>query len=81
MSLDLNQTLDLRIAQFKNDPQKMAEVNEFLNDVFEKAQKEAEQRHNGKGPKGKLVSLQISFKPEALCSVILQFLSFLWFCW
>lgn len=74
MSLDLNQTLDLRIAQFKNDPQKMAEVNEFLNDVFEKAQKEAEQRHNGKSPKGKLVSLQISFKPESLCSVILQFL-------
>lgn len=33
----------------------MAEVNEFLNDVFEKAQKEAEVRRNGKSPKGKLV--------------------------
>ena len=56
LHLDLNQSLDLRIAQFKNDPDKMAEVNEFLNEIFEKAQKDADQRSNANKAKGKLVS-------------------------
>ncbi|KAF7282896.1 hypothetical protein GWI33_001799 [Rhynchophorus ferrugineus] len=59
LQLDLNQSLDLRIAQFKNDPEKMAEVNDFLSDVFEKAQKEAEQRSDGNKSKGKLDALGI----------------------
>ncbi|XP_030754719.1 uncharacterized protein LOC115881401 isoform X1 [Sitophilus oryzae] len=53
LQLDLNQSLDLRIAQFKNDPEKMADVNDFLNEIFEKAQKEADRRSSG-GKKGKL---------------------------
>lgn len=56
LHLDLNQSMDLKVTQFKNDPEKMTEVNEFLNEIFEKAQKEAEQRRNGDGSKGKLVS-------------------------
>ncbi|ERL94459.1 hypothetical protein D910_11736 [Dendroctonus ponderosae] len=54
LNLDLNQSLDLRVAQFKNDPEKMAEVSDFLNEVFDKAQKEAELRRNEKSSKGKL---------------------------
>ncbi|XP_074041226.1 uncharacterized protein [Leptinotarsa decemlineata] len=57
MYLDLNQSLDMRIAQFKNDPDKMKDVNDFLNELFEKAKKEAEKR-NGK-QKGKLEVLGI----------------------
>ncbi|KAF7282895.1 hypothetical protein GWI33_001799 [Rhynchophorus ferrugineus] len=60
LQLDLNQSLDLRIAQFKNDPEKMAEVNDFLSDVFEKAQKEAEQRSDGNKSKGKLMGVKKS---------------------
>lgn len=56
LKLDLNQSLDLRVAQFKNDPEKMAEVSDFLNEVFDKAQKEADLRRNSKSFKGKLVS-------------------------
>lgn len=55
LHLELNQSLDLRIAQFKNDPDKMREVNEFLNELFDKAQKEVARR-NGK-QKGKLVRI------------------------
>lgn len=53
LQLDLNQSLELRIIQFKNDPEKVKVVNEFLNEMFEKAQKEVEKR-NGK-QKSKLV--------------------------
>ncbi|XP_056633854.1 uncharacterized protein LOC130443309 [Diorhabda sublineata] len=53
--LDLNNSLDMRIAEFKNDPEKIKVVNEFLNEIFEKAQKEAEKK-NGK-QKGKLDAL------------------------
>ncbi|KAJ8910355.1 hypothetical protein NQ315_004971 [Exocentrus adspersus] len=57
LNLELNQSLDLRITQFKNDPDKMKEVNEFLSELFEKAQKEVARR-NGK-QKGKLDALGI----------------------
>ncbi|KAJ8962142.1 hypothetical protein NQ318_018099 [Aromia moschata] len=57
LHLELNQSLDLRIAEFKNDPDKMRDINEFLNDLIEKAQKEAARR-NGKH-KGKLDPLGI----------------------
>lgn len=54
LRLDLNnQSLDMRIAQFKNDPEKMKDVNEFLNELLEKAQKEAEKRNSKQ--KSKLV--------------------------
>lgn len=57
LHLELNQSLDLRIAQFKNDPDRMREVNEFLNELFDKAQKEVARR-NGK-QKGKMVRIII----------------------
>lgn len=57
LHLELNKSLDLRIAQFKNDPDKMRDVNEFLNELFDKAQREVAKR-NGK-QKGKLVRLLI----------------------
>lgn len=53
LELNLNQPLDLRISEFKNDPDKMKIVNEFLTEMFEKAQKEAEKRNNKQ--KSKLV--------------------------
>lgn len=56
LKLDLEkQSLQLRMAEFKSDSEKMQDVNDFLHDLFEKAQKEAQIR-NGKS-KGKLVSL------------------------
>ncbi|XP_050293428.1 uncharacterized protein LOC126733965 [Anthonomus grandis grandis] len=58
LNLDLNQSLDLRVTQFKNDQEKMADLNEFLNEIFEKAQKDAEQRR-GSASKGKLDALGI----------------------
>lgn len=57
LQLDLNKSLALRVADFKNDPEKMKEVNAFLNELFEKAQKEAQHRSNTK-QKHKLVSEQ-----------------------
>ncbi|KAJ3665081.1 hypothetical protein Zmor_000594 [Zophobas morio] len=58
LNLDLNQPLQLQIAQFKSDPEKMQDVNDFLTDLLDKAQKEAELRSCGKG-KGKLDALGI----------------------
>ncbi|KAJ3627333.1 hypothetical protein MTP99_014719 [Tenebrio molitor] len=58
LNLDLDQSLQLRMAQFKSDPEKMQDVNEFLNELFEKAQKEAETR-NGTKSKSKLDALGI----------------------
>ncbi|XP_066150853.1 uncharacterized protein [Euwallacea fornicatus] len=57
LHLELNQSLESRVDQFKNDPQKMADMNEFLSELFEEAQKETEQRRNGKGSKDKLDAL------------------------
>ncbi|XP_060524797.1 uncharacterized protein LOC132701119 [Cylas formicarius] len=57
LELDLNQSLDLRIAQFKNDADKMRDVNDFLGDLFDKAQKEAEKRNGSAKQKGKLDAL------------------------
>lgn len=54
LQLDLNQSLELRIAQFKNDPEKMQDVNDFLNELMEIACQEAEKRNGNK--KGKIVS-------------------------
>ncbi|RZC39522.1 hypothetical protein BDFB_010626 [Asbolus verrucosus] len=58
LDLNLEQSLQLRMAQFKSDPEKMQDVNEFLNELFEKAQKEAEAR-NGTKSKSKLDALGI----------------------
>lgn len=54
LHLDLNQSLELRKEEFKNDPEKMKVVNDFLSELFEKAQKEAEHRNSNRH-KGKLV--------------------------
>ncbi|CAG9769490.1 unnamed protein product [Ceutorhynchus assimilis] len=67
LHLDLNQSIDLRVAQFKNDPEKMTQVNDFLNEMFEKAQKEAEQRQNGR-TKGKLTGPKKSAHGQTVLS-------------
>lgn len=41
-----DQSLQLRIADFKNDPEKMRQVNEFLNELFESAKTEAQARQS-----------------------------------
>lgn len=46
-----NMTLEQKINRFKDDPQKMQEVNDFLNEVFEKAKLEAELKQNSKHKK------------------------------
>lgn len=56
LQLDLNQSLELQIAQFKNDPDKMKDVDDFLNELCEKACEEADKR-NGNKQKGKIVSI------------------------
>lgn len=48
MNLDLQESrnlhgdMDNRIAEFKQDPEKMSEVNVFVDDVLDEAQKSAE---------------------------------------
>lgn len=59
LQLDLNQSIDLRISEFKNDAEKMKDINEFLNEIFDKAQREAEKR-SGKN-RSKLVRQTIIF--------------------
>ncbi|XP_044757357.1 uncharacterized protein LOC123315645 [Coccinella septempunctata] len=44
LHLDIQLSLELRMAEFKSDPEKMKEVNEFLDELFKKAVKETEQR-------------------------------------
>lgn len=46
MHLDIDQPLDLRLAEFRSDPEKMKFVNDFIDELVEKAQKEAEVRRN-----------------------------------
>lgn len=46
MHLDIDQPLDLRLAEFRSDPEKMKFVNDFIDELVEKAQKEAEIRRN-----------------------------------
>ena len=45
---ETNSSLDAKIVEFKNDPQKMKQVNDFLNDMFTKAKIEAQHRQNKK---------------------------------
>ena len=42
--VSINQSMDERIAEFKNDPQKMDVTTKFVNDVIEKAKEEAMKR-------------------------------------
>lgn len=60
INFDLNNSMDMRIAEFKNDPEKMKIVNEFLSELFDKAQKEAEKKSSKQ--KGKLVLLYFQFQ-------------------
>lgn len=48
LDLDLNQTMDQRILGFKSDPEKMKDIHEFLNELFDKASIEAEHRQRAK---------------------------------
>lgn len=56
MHLDIDQPLDLQIAEFRSDPEKMRCVTEFIDELVDKAQKEAEvRRSNNLKQKHKLV--------------------------
>ncbi|KAK4880870.1 hypothetical protein RN001_004189 [Aquatica leii] len=46
--LQLDDSLDQKIIEFKKDPEKMKIVNDFLNQLFEQAKVEAEQKMNVK---------------------------------
>lgn len=60
LNLDLSsQTLDQRILSFKSDPEKIKDVNDFLNDLIEKARNDAETR-------------RASMKQKTLISIPLQ---------
>lgn len=56
LQLDLNAPLEQRINAFKNNPENMKQVNDFLNELFEKAKEQAEIKMNAKH-KNKLVSV------------------------
>lgn len=63
MHLDIDQSLDLRLAEFKNDPEKMKYINDFIEELVEKAQKEAEIRRSSNfKQKHKLVCTYIFLK-------------------
>lgn len=55
LTIHLEEPIHYKIQQFKADNEKMAQVNEFLDDLLEKAKAEAETRAKQK-QKGKLVS-------------------------
>ncbi|KAL3277681.1 hypothetical protein HHI36_013027 [Cryptolaemus montrouzieri] len=61
LHLNLGLTLDIRMADFKNDPEKMKEVNKFLDDLCSKAVKEAEIRRTSE-QKNKIDSAGIQSK-------------------
>lgn len=46
LNLDLDGSLQLRVADFKSDPEKMRQVNEFLNELFEVAKTEVHSRQS-----------------------------------
>lgn len=54
-TLTLEEPLEYRVASFKNDADKMKQVNDFLDDILFKARIEAESKINHK-QKGKSVS-------------------------
>lgn len=57
LHLDLNQPLEQRIDQFKNDEEKMREVNGFINDILEKARLEAENRADQQAGRSRLMEV------------------------
>lgn len=46
MHMDLNQSLEMRLAEFRSDPEKMKCVSDFIDELLERAQKDAEVRRN-----------------------------------
>lgn len=62
MHLELDQSLDLRIAEFRSDPEKMKCVNDFIEELVEKAQKDAEIRRNNS-----------KHKHKSVCKIFAQF--------
>lgn len=44
MELNIEKPLENRIEEFRSDPEKMKDVNDFLSEVLEKAKTEAEHR-------------------------------------
>lgn len=49
LKLELIEPIECRIEEFKKDPQKMKDVNEFLTELFEQARTEAEHRSAKQG--------------------------------
>lgn len=67
LDLNLSETLDQKILGFKSDPEKMKEIHEFLNELFEKACIEAENRQGvGGGTERKTKFVSITAKSQ-LC--------------
>lgn len=56
LTIQLEEPIHYKVQQFKADSEKMVQVNEFLDDLLEKAKIEAEIRSKQK-PKGKLVRI------------------------
>lgn len=57
LSLELTEPLEQRILNFKSDPEKMKDVNDFVTELLEKAYIEAETRRFQGKQKSKLVSV------------------------
>lgn len=56
LTIHIEEPVQYKMQEFKADNDKMLQINEFLDDVFEKAKLEAEKRLKQK-QKGKLVSM------------------------
>ncbi|XP_022904843.1 uncharacterized protein [Onthophagus taurus] len=48
LTLELNKPMELRVQEFKNDPEMMRDVNGFINDLLEAAKIEAQSRQKQK---------------------------------
>lgn len=54
LNLHLEESLENKKKAFRNDGEKMGQVNDFLDDILEKAKSEADKRSKQK-QKGKIV--------------------------
>lgn len=55
LTLELTEPLEQRIINFKSDPEKMKDANDFVNDLIEKACIDAQTRQLNPKQKSKLV--------------------------
>lgn len=72
LTIHIEEPIEYKIQEFKEDREKMLQINEFLDDVFEKAKLEAENRLRQK-QKGKLVRTLIDINPIRFINLVLLF--------